>query len=135
MAQIGVGRVASVMGRYYAMDRDKRWDRTKLAWDAIVHGIGEAKDVLPSEAVAEKSSPLRMRLAARFSASGRASACCRSCGDKYALRDDRAKPSSSRIVGAATQDGKEMRSHVVGVRRQFDIIRRVLLLRVEQLVL
>ena len=33
------GRVASVMGRYYAMDRDRRWERTKLAYDAIVHGI------------------------------------------------------------------------------------------------
>src|SRR5438067_1306372 len=32
------GRVATVTGRYYAMDRDKRWDRTKLAYDAIVHG-------------------------------------------------------------------------------------------------
>ncbi|WP_035615948.1 2,3-bisphosphoglycerate-independent phosphoglycerate mutase [Haloferula sp. BvORR071] len=47
-------RIATVTGRYYAMDRDKRWDRTKLAWDAIVHGIGEAKDVLPSEAIQEK---------------------------------------------------------------------------------
>ena len=34
-------RVASVCGRYYAMDRDKRWERTKLAWDAIVHGRAE----------------------------------------------------------------------------------------------
>jgi 2,3-bisphosphoglycerate-independent phosphoglycerate mutase len=32
------GRVGTVSGRYYAMDRDRRWDRTKLAWDAIVHG-------------------------------------------------------------------------------------------------
>src|SRR5206468_2867821 len=32
------GRVATVSGRYYAMDRDRRWDRTKLAYDAIVHG-------------------------------------------------------------------------------------------------
>lgn len=31
-------RIASVSGRYYAMDRDKRWERTKLAYDAIVHG-------------------------------------------------------------------------------------------------
>jgi len=46
-------RIATVTGRYYAMDRDKRWDRTKLAWDAMVHGIGEPKDVLPSEAIAE----------------------------------------------------------------------------------
>jgi 2,3-bisphosphoglycerate-independent phosphoglycerate mutase len=32
------GRIASVSGRYFAMDRDRRWDRTKRAWDAIVHG-------------------------------------------------------------------------------------------------
>jgi 2,3-bisphosphoglycerate-independent phosphoglycerate mutase len=34
-------RVASVGGRYYAMDRDKRWDRTERGYDAIVHGVGE----------------------------------------------------------------------------------------------
>lgn len=49
-------RIATVTGRYYAMDRDKRWERTKLAWDAIVHGVGEAKTVLASEAVAGKYS-------------------------------------------------------------------------------
>jgi len=32
--------VSTVVGRYYAMDRDKRWDRTKLAYDAMVHGVG-----------------------------------------------------------------------------------------------
>jgi 2,3-bisphosphoglycerate-independent phosphoglycerate mutase len=37
----GHGRVGTVSGRYYAMDRDKRWDRTKLAWDALVHGRAE----------------------------------------------------------------------------------------------
>jgi 2,3-bisphosphoglycerate-independent phosphoglycerate mutase len=36
------GRVATVIGRYYAMDRDRRWDRTKLAYDAIVHGSSGA---------------------------------------------------------------------------------------------
>jgi 2,3-bisphosphoglycerate-independent phosphoglycerate mutase len=36
----GVGRVGSVIGRYYAMDRDKRWDRVKLAYDLLVHGEG-----------------------------------------------------------------------------------------------
>jgi 2,3-bisphosphoglycerate-independent phosphoglycerate mutase len=36
------GRVATVSGRYYAMDRDRRWDRTELAWRAIVHGEGLA---------------------------------------------------------------------------------------------
>ena len=49
-------QIATVVGRYYAMDRDKRWDRIKLAWDAIVHGKGEACDVLPSEAIAEMYS-------------------------------------------------------------------------------
>src|SRR5213078_3769341 len=33
--------VSTVVGRYYAMDRDKRWDRTKIAYDAMVHGVGE----------------------------------------------------------------------------------------------
>jgi 2,3-bisphosphoglycerate-independent phosphoglycerate mutase len=39
-----VGEIATVTGRYYAMDRDKRWERVKLAYDAIVNGIGEASD-------------------------------------------------------------------------------------------
>ncbi len=38
LQQLGVGRIASVMGRYYAMDRDKRWDRVQRAYDAIVCG-------------------------------------------------------------------------------------------------
>jgi 2,3-bisphosphoglycerate-independent phosphoglycerate mutase len=42
-----VGKIASVSGRYYAMDRDKRWERVKLAYDALVNGIGEkATDAL-----------------------------------------------------------------------------------------
>ncbi|MFI5154911.1 MAG: 2,3-bisphosphoglycerate-independent phosphoglycerate mutase, partial [Chitinophagales bacterium] len=36
-----VGKIASVSGRYYAMDRDKRWERVKLAYDAMVKGTGE----------------------------------------------------------------------------------------------
>ena len=35
------GKIASVTGRYFAMDRDKRWERVKLAYDALVNGIGE----------------------------------------------------------------------------------------------
>lgn len=35
------GKIASITGRYYAMDRDKRWERVKLAYDALVNGIGE----------------------------------------------------------------------------------------------
>ncbi|MBM6924915.1 2,3-bisphosphoglycerate-independent phosphoglycerate mutase [Pseudoflavonifractor phocaeensis] len=38
--EIGVGQVATVMGRFYAMDRDKRWDRLQRAYDAIVLGVG-----------------------------------------------------------------------------------------------
>ena len=37
-AQIGTGQIASVIGRYYAMDRDSRWERTQLAYDMLVHG-------------------------------------------------------------------------------------------------
>jgi len=37
-------QLASVIGRYYAMDRDKRWERVKLAYDTIVHGKGEKSE-------------------------------------------------------------------------------------------
>ena len=41
MAEIGVGKVASLSGRYYAMDRDKRWERVKEAYDLLVNGVGK----------------------------------------------------------------------------------------------
>lgn len=41
MQELGVGEVASVMGRYYAMDRDNRWDRVELAYKALTRGEGE----------------------------------------------------------------------------------------------
>jgi len=44
-------QIATVIGRYYAMDRDKRWERNKLAWDAIVLGRGEVRSDAPSAAV------------------------------------------------------------------------------------
>ncbi|MFT4785343.1 MAG: 2,3-bisphosphoglycerate-independent phosphoglycerate mutase [Cyclobacteriaceae bacterium] len=41
------GKIASITGRYFAMDRDKRWERVKLAYDAMVHGTGKSSvDVL-----------------------------------------------------------------------------------------
>jgi len=43
-ALIGTGKISTIAGRYYAMDRDKRWDRLKLAYDAMVNGIGEKND-------------------------------------------------------------------------------------------
>ena len=36
------GKIASIIGRYYAMDRDKRWERVKVAYDLLVNGVGEA---------------------------------------------------------------------------------------------
>ncbi len=44
-------RIATVIGRYYAMDRDRRWERNKIAWDAIVLGRGEVRTDPPAEAV------------------------------------------------------------------------------------
>jgi len=41
MAQAGRGRIGSVVGRYYAMDRDRRWDRIQLAYDMLIHGRAE----------------------------------------------------------------------------------------------
>ena len=43
--------IVTVIGRYFAMDRDRRWDRTKKAWDAIVLGRGELCKLSPSAAV------------------------------------------------------------------------------------
>jgi 2,3-bisphosphoglycerate-independent phosphoglycerate mutase len=51
LARIGVGKIATVMGRYYAMDRDNRWDRVEKAYDAIVAGKGECH-VSAKEAIA-----------------------------------------------------------------------------------
>ncbi|HJA71035.1 MAG TPA: 2,3-bisphosphoglycerate-independent phosphoglycerate mutase [Candidatus Lachnoclostridium stercoravium] len=44
MKEIGVGEVASVMGRYYAMDRDNRWDRVERAYRALTQGEGNQAD-------------------------------------------------------------------------------------------
>ena len=44
MSEIGVGKVASVMGRYYAMDRDNRWDRVELAYKALTLGEGNKNE-------------------------------------------------------------------------------------------
>ena len=44
LEEIGVGKVATVMGRYYAMDRDNRWERVEKAYAAMVYGEGEQAD-------------------------------------------------------------------------------------------
>jgi 2,3-bisphosphoglycerate-independent phosphoglycerate mutase len=48
-AALGVGRTASICGRYYAMDRDKRWDRLKSAYDLLTDGRGEFTAASPVE--------------------------------------------------------------------------------------
>ena len=40
--KIGCGRIATIVGRYYAMDRDKRWERTRRAYDLLINGIWRA---------------------------------------------------------------------------------------------
>ena len=39
-----IGQVATVVGRYYAMDRDKRWERIKIAVDGLLQGVGEKSE-------------------------------------------------------------------------------------------
>lgn len=41
MAEIGVGKIATISGRYYAMDRDNRWERVQLAYDVLTKGVGQ----------------------------------------------------------------------------------------------
>ena len=48
--EIGCGRIASVVGRYYAMDRDKRWERTEHAYNLLVSAVGE-RAIDPVEAI------------------------------------------------------------------------------------
>ncbi len=51
MRSAGVGRVGSVVGRYYAMDRDRRWDRVQRAYDMLVHGRAPHRASSGAEAV------------------------------------------------------------------------------------
>ena len=53
MREYGVGKIATVDGRYYAMDRDRKWDREKLAFDAMVHGKSAEKHAEPVHGMKE----------------------------------------------------------------------------------
>ncbi len=53
LSEIGVGEIATVMGRYWAMDRDNLWDRVKKAYDAMVLGLGQATAETGEVAVAQ----------------------------------------------------------------------------------
>jgi 2,3-bisphosphoglycerate-independent phosphoglycerate mutase len=51
------GKIATVTGRYYAMDRDKRWERIKIAYDALVHRVGETtNDIFSAVAASYKKN-------------------------------------------------------------------------------
>jgi 2,3-bisphosphoglycerate-independent phosphoglycerate mutase len=60
MTDAGAGRIGSVVGRYYAMDRDKRWDREQLAYDLLVHGRAEHR-AESGEAAAQRWSSATRR--------------------------------------------------------------------------
>ncbi len=51
LRELGVGRIASISGRYYAMDRDNRWERGELAYRAIVHGEAKTRSADPEDAI------------------------------------------------------------------------------------
>ncbi len=53
LAEIGAGKVASVCGRYWAMDRDKRWDRVSRAWEMLTRGKGAVTATDPVQAIGE----------------------------------------------------------------------------------
>ncbi len=51
MRELGIGEIATIVGRYYAMDRDNRWERVQLAYDALVHGVADTKSNDPVQAL------------------------------------------------------------------------------------
>jgi len=51
MRELGVGQIATLVGRYYAMDRDNRWERVELAYRALVHGEAETRTDDPAAAL------------------------------------------------------------------------------------
>lgn len=51
LADLGIGKIATVIGRYYAMDRDKRWERTQIAYNAMVNGQAEHTATDPVDAI------------------------------------------------------------------------------------
>ena len=61
MADAGVGRIGTVVGRYWAMDRDKRWDRTQRAYDLLVHGRASHRAASGVEAVRRRVRARRDR--------------------------------------------------------------------------
>ncbi len=129
----GNGRVGSVIGRYYAMDRDKRWDRTQLAYDLLVHGRGahaaatgveavrdayareETDEFITATTVGEEARIRRRRLRHRVQLPPRPDA-----RDHAGARRPRLRRRRSRRRGA----GRALR-HADGVRGRLDVPGRV----------
>ncbi|MBK7703962.1 MAG: hypothetical protein IPI34_14280 [bacterium] len=88
MAEIGAGRIATVGGRYYAMDRDKRWDRVESSYDAASSAQG------PEALTGERSRFLLLRL--RFAGGGVES------GDDHADRSRRVRGAHTALIGRPT---------------------------------
>ena len=61
LKEIGVGKIATVMGRYYAMDRDNRWDRVEKAYAAMVYGEGDVYKRQPGSYRPVSAHPLLRR--------------------------------------------------------------------------
>src|SRR5260370_563549 len=51
MGELGVGKIGTLVGRYYAMDRDNRWERIELAYRALAHGEAETRSADPVAAL------------------------------------------------------------------------------------
>ena len=113
MAGIGVGRVGTVSGRYYAMDRDRRWERTQRAYEAIVHGSGErARSARkPSAAPTQPGSPTSsFRRQCIDDGSGPATIHPGDSAIFFNFRADRGRQLSEALVGEAFGDGSAVRA-------------------------
>lgn len=80
LKDLGIGKIASISGRYYAMDRDKRWPRIELAYNAltlgspihVIHAIDAIREgykreetdefIKPTSIHSEKQKPLRLKM-------------------------------------------------------------------------
>jgi 2,3-bisphosphoglycerate-independent phosphoglycerate mutase len=60
MKSIQYGELATITGRYYAMDRDKRWERIKVAYDGLVSGVGETVENSDAAVQVSLSNPTNL---------------------------------------------------------------------------
>lgn len=92
MAAIGLGRVATVCGRYWAMDRDKRWERTERAWRAMRRGGAQASSgeaaVREAYAAGETDEFIQPRVVMAADTSGASARPLAPSGDGGRLADD-----------------------------------------------